>query len=143
MFDDILALGEFGWGGRWSDNNQAIDCYGLVIEARRRILRGNNVELPSYSWVYRKWSRGTVPHNIISRLMWKHPTATETEIPHPGDLCLIGCSRGTALGVLTNYRQSGVEDGVLFFGDNERPKVLPNWSIPDLQSFWRIDIDAV
>jgi hypothetical protein len=139
MFDDLLELGTFEWGGRWGDGSHVIDCYGLAIEARRRILRGNNVELPGYEWVYKRWNRETVPHDIVGKLMRKYAYAVETEIPAPGDLCLIQCERGTALGVVVNYQQSGVQDGVLFFGDSAKPQVLPNWSILGLQNFWRID----
>jgi hypothetical protein len=136
MFDDLLDSGEFLWGGRWHLTAPGIDCLGLAIEARRRLLP-NSPPLPEFKIeVYDKHDRNSMPHRLALDLMENHPTTKLVTTPKVGDLAVIEGDRGMAIGAFVGS-VGKIKDGVLLFGVNERPIVIADYRLASLVGYWR------
>jgi hypothetical protein len=136
MFRDLLATGEFLWGGRWHLTAPGIDCLGLAIEVRRRLLPKAS-PLPEFkAEVYDKYDRGSMPFNLVLELMENHPTTKSVITPKQGDLAVVEGDRGMALGTYIGDRDR-VRDGVMLFGVDERPIVVADYRLANLVGYWR------
>jgi len=133
MFNDLLTTGKFSWGGRWHLTAPGIDCLGLAIEVRRRLLP-NASPLPDFKTeVYDRYDRDSMPPNLVLELMENHPMTKSTSTPNEGDLAVIEGDRGMALGTYIG------EGDVILFGVNERPIVVADYRLVSLVGYWRYE----
>jgi hypothetical protein len=135
MLKDLLSTGIFLWGGRWHLTAPGIDCLGLAIEVRGRILP-NAEQLPDFPEIYSKFSRDKLPFDRVLELVSNHLRTTIVGLPTVGDLAVIEGDRGMILGTFVGD-YDGVKDGVIFFGIEERPIIVADCKIVDLQGYWR------
>lgn len=135
-FSDLIIVGEFLWQGRWHLTAPGMDCLGLAIETRRRILP-NADPLPDFKEIYQQYNRDSLPPNLILELMESHSTTKRVDLPKVGDLAVIEGDRGMALGTFVGSTD-GVKDGVILFGLEEKPILIPDCKLPNLIGYWRV-----
>jgi hypothetical protein len=135
MLNDLLTTGIFLWGGRWHLTAPGIDCLGLAIEVRRRILPGAE-PLPDFPKIYTRYKREQLPSFQVLDMVCDHPRTEPIGLPIVGDLAVIEGDRGMILGTFVgDYDQ--IKDGVIFFGIDERPIIVADCKVMDLQGYWR------
>ncbi len=136
-FSDLIIVGEFLWQGRWHLTAPGMDCLGLAIEVRRRILPAAT-PLPDFNEIYRQYNRNTLPPNLILELVTSHPTTRSASRPEAGDLAVIEGERGMALGTFVGDCD-GTKDGVILFGLEEKPISIADCRLPNLIGYWRVE----
>jgi hypothetical protein len=127
-FADLFAS-SFGWGGRWQAEGDSIDCYGLAIEARKRLLPTAS-PLPDYGWIYEQYSRETFPQKIILSIIRCDGRARAVHDPEPGDLVLTNGPRGVAMGTYIG------ESLILLIGE-QGPEAVHS-AVASLIGYWRV-----
>lgn len=135
-FSDLIITGKFLWRGRWHLTAPGMDCLGLAIEVRRRIIP-NAEPLPDFKEIYEQYDRTTLPPNLILELVDNHPATKLVDLPKLGDLAVIEGDRGMALGTFVG-NCDGVEDGVILFGLDEKPLLIADCKLPNLVGYWRV-----
>lgn len=134
-FFDLLEC-DFEWGGRFG-KSKGLDCLGLAIEVRRRILPLAN-QLPDFADIYTMYDRDTIPHDEIYVQMLASPRADAVDIPTIGCLAVIEGERGAALGTfIGNFDR--IQDAVILFGVKERPIIVPDFSLPNLIGYFSVN----
>ena len=132
MLDELESISknyEFNWRLR--------NCYTLHCLIRSTITP-NRPELPDYGWVFAKFSRNNCPPNIISRLLIKSGRAKIIDRPEIGDIVLLAGEKGEAIGTYLGDIHPKCQDGVIMFGVEEKPVMVPDWLLPNVISYWDI-----
>lgn len=126
---DLLAI-EFEWGGRYPVNH-GIDCLGLAIEVRRRLLP-DSAPLPEFDEIYALYDRYSIPRDEIARQMQASDRAKLVELPSVGCLAMLDGANGIALGTFIG------EDKVILFGTDERPIIVPDYLLQNLIGYYEV-----
>jgi hypothetical protein len=137
MFDQLLKLGSFKWGGRWSTESWEMDCFGMVLYARSILCPGEPL-LPNYDWCYKEFTRETFPATLIASLLKSADQASIVQFPSPGDLALLRGANGFALGTYVGD-YGAIDSGVLLFDLDGKPVVEPDYRLPNLVNYWRVE----
>lgn len=133
-FFDLLEC-DFEWGGRFG-KSKGLDCLGLAIEVRRRILPLAD-PLPEFEDVYARYDRDTISSNEIYIQMLASDRARSVESPSIGCLAVIEGERGAALGTfIGNFDKTA--DAVILFGLSEKPIIVPDFSLPNLIGYFSV-----
>jgi cell wall-associated NlpC family hydrolase len=129
---DLLRC-PFAWGGRWSLSGHpfGLDCYGLVLEVRRRL---GFDSLPGFEEIYQEFDRSSLPPRKILELANTH--GGRVDRPVPGDIAVLEGKNGTALGCYIGSHE-GESHAVILFGEDELPVVEPDYNLPNLLGYWR------
>lgn len=99
MFNDLIGL-RHKTAAKFYPGCQEIDCFFLVVEARKRLGKKDNEQ--QFMWVFEEYyESGKFPvKQILSTI---HSIASPTTEPEDGDLALVGVSfKEVGIGVYVN-----------------------------------------
>lgn len=115
MINDLIGL-KHKTAARYEKNSQYIDCFFLVLEARRRLGKKDNGE--KYYWVFDEYEKtGRFPVKKILKII--NSIASSCEQPEDGDIAIASVSfKEIGLGVFIN-------GGVLSIATNGRSTWTP------------------